>query len=144
MGYLALKMIGFYQQRISSHKGYCCAYRFQTGRLSCSHFAARAIRRCGIFAGLRLMLRRFRKCSDAYLAASDPRSHRTQPRHARYQTGNCDLSLDGCDLSPDNCTMDNCSPDLDDCFTGSCPRPCNLASRRKKPQEMTAPQSPGV
>ena len=141
---LALRMIGLYQRHVSSHKGYCCAYRLQTGRLSCSHFAARAIGRVGVLSGLRLTLRRFRKCSDAYAAAIGPVSRRNHPRRLRYQTGNCDMSFDGCDLSPDNCSMDNCAPDMDDCSTASCPRPCGGPNRRKTPQKIDLPQDPGV
>jgi len=139
--YLALKMIGLYQQHISAHKGYCCAYRFQTGRLSCSHFAARAIRRRGILTGLKLTLRRFRKCSDAHVAASDCVNRRIYPRHARYQTGNCDLSFDGCDLSPDNCTLDNCSPDMDDCGSSSCPSACDWRNSKRKTRSTDTPVS---
>lgn len=59
----ALAAIGAYQRYVSPYKGFCCAHRARTGHASCSEFARRAIERCGLLAGLRLLRRRLLACS---------------------------------------------------------------------------------
>lgn len=64
----ALVAIGAYQRYVSPYKGFCCAHRARTGHASCSQFARRAIERCGLLAGLRLLRRRFGACAQSHQA----------------------------------------------------------------------------
>jgi putative component of membrane protein insertase Oxa1/YidC/SpoIIIJ protein YidD len=59
----AIALIGFYQRHLSPRTGWCCAYRIQTGKASCSRFARRAIGLVGLCRGLALLARRFAGCS---------------------------------------------------------------------------------
>jgi putative component of membrane protein insertase Oxa1/YidC/SpoIIIJ protein YidD len=99
---LALALIRIYQRLLSPRKGFACAYRCLTGRHSCSHFAARAIKRSGILSGLRLIRRRFQACSLAHGQLSIR-------RHAQSGFCECD-SLDVSDCVPDDCDFSGCSP----------------------------------
>ncbi|MES2612170.1 MAG: membrane protein insertion efficiency factor YidD [Pseudomonadota bacterium] len=64
----ALAAIGAYQRYVSPYKGFSCAHRVRTGHASCSQFARRAIERCGLLAGLRLLRRRFVACAASHRA----------------------------------------------------------------------------
>lgn len=77
----ALAAIGAYQRYVSPYKGFCCAHRARTGHASCSEFARRAIERCGLLAGLRLLRRRFLACAASYraLMADGPKAPDTEP-----------------------------------------------------------------
>ena len=66
--FAAVAAIGAYQRYISPHKGFCCAHRACTGHASCSQFARRAIERCGLLAGLRLLRRRLQACAASHRA----------------------------------------------------------------------------
>jgi putative component of membrane protein insertase Oxa1/YidC/SpoIIIJ protein YidD len=46
---LAINSITAYQQYISPHKGYCCAYRILSGEPSCSAYAIQQIQTHGVF-----------------------------------------------------------------------------------------------
>ncbi|MES2282948.1 MAG: membrane protein insertion efficiency factor YidD [Pseudomonadota bacterium] len=59
----SLFFIDVYQRYISPHKGFCCAHRMHTGRISCSEFGRRAISRSGFLDGLLLLSRRFNACA---------------------------------------------------------------------------------
>jgi putative component of membrane protein insertase Oxa1/YidC/SpoIIIJ protein YidD len=67
----ALAAIGTYQRYVSPYKGFCCAYRSRTGRVSCSEFARRAISKHGLARGLLLLRGRFRACALAAAALAD-------------------------------------------------------------------------
>jgi uncharacterized protein len=97
MRILALRAIHAYQRYVSPHKGFCCAYRSITGRLSCSNFSARAIEKTGIIAGICLTFRRMRRCSSVY-AEFHSSVHRTTRlgEHLNHQSGHCDLPIEGC------------------------------------------------
>ena len=130
---LALQAIVAYQRYLSPHKGFCCAYRSLTGRLSCSSYAAKAIGRSGVLAGVRLTLRRLRRCSAAYAQApaKAPRQYRAGPLHG--QTGHCDFPLGDCH-----------SADFDgfgDCVANCAPCDCGNPWRRKKDDGHAAARS---
>jgi uncharacterized protein len=97
MRIVALRAIDAYQRYISPHKGFRCAYRSITGRLSCSNFSARAIKKTGIIAGIRLTFRRMRRCSSVY-AEFHSSVRRTTPlvEHLNHQSGHCDPFIEGC------------------------------------------------
>jgi putative component of membrane protein insertase Oxa1/YidC/SpoIIIJ protein YidD len=67
----AIALIGGYQRYVSPHKGFCCAYRAQTGRPSWSEFARRAIRRLGLIEGLLLLRLRFAACTTSAAVLSE-------------------------------------------------------------------------
>ena len=67
----AIALIGTYQQYVSPHKGFCCAYRAHTGRSSCSEFARRAIRRLSLIKGLLLLRLRFVACTVSAAVLSE-------------------------------------------------------------------------
>jgi len=100
---LALLAIRIYQQYISPHKGFSCAYREHTGRASCSAVGYRAVRRYGFLAGVKLIRSRTHLCGVAH------RRHRGQlPIPALHpQRGACDI---GCDLP--SCDLP-CDPSCD-------------------------------
>ncbi|MDR1995283.1 membrane protein insertion efficiency factor YidD [Azonexus sp.] len=64
---LALEGISIYQRFISPRKGFVCAHRVLHGGISCSAFAAEAIRDHGVIAGIRNLRERFEMCRQAYL-----------------------------------------------------------------------------
>lgn len=71
--WIAISAIALYQQYLSPHKGWCCAYRVLTGKDSCSQYARHAIESVGFVAGLALIWTRLRTCGQAHLALSEQR-----------------------------------------------------------------------
>ncbi len=65
---IALGLIGFYQRRLSPHKGYRCAHRVYHGADSCSEYGRHAIQTRGLFTGLILLAGRIQECRSAYAA----------------------------------------------------------------------------
>jgi putative component of membrane protein insertase Oxa1/YidC/SpoIIIJ protein YidD len=61
----SLALIALYQRHVSPRKGYVCALRATSGGRSCSRYAARAIARAGVWAGVILLRRRLRACAVA-------------------------------------------------------------------------------
>jgi uncharacterized protein len=121
---LALAAIRFYQRHLSAHKGFCCAYRFHTGRASCSMLGYRAIRRHGLWVGLVLLRARLGKCGVAHR-----RYHRQHSAALHGQAGFCDLS---CDLPCDFDVSTACD------VLGDLPCDCGPdwgSTTRKKQQE---------
>lgn len=95
---LVLMAITAYQRYLSPYKGFCCAYRAHTGRAGCSGLGYRAVRRYGVWSGLRVLRRRMYLCGVAYRRYAPP-----SQRPHRAQRGDCDF---GCDLPCDfNCDL---------------------------------------
>ena len=88
MKVVALTVISLYQRYVSPYKGFCCAYRAQTGHASCSSLGYRAIRRFGVWRGVSVLRNRLGKCGVAY------RSRFNRPVYVNRQSGHCDLSCD--------------------------------------------------
>jgi putative component of membrane protein insertase Oxa1/YidC/SpoIIIJ protein YidD len=86
--------IRLYQRHISPHKGFSCAYRVHTGRSSCSVLGARAVRRFGVFPGLKLLRERLHLCGVSHRRYAPP-----SMRPPSSQRGDCDV---GCDLPCDS------------------------------------------
>ncbi|MEM9585016.1 MAG: membrane protein insertion efficiency factor YidD [Pseudomonadota bacterium] len=63
---MALAAIWGYQQYISPHKGFRCAYSVQHGGTGCSGYAKFAIREHGIWRALPIIRQRLRDCKEAY------------------------------------------------------------------------------
>jgi putative component of membrane protein insertase Oxa1/YidC/SpoIIIJ protein YidD len=87
----SLGLIGLYQRHVSPHKGYGCALRACSGGRSCSSYAARAIARGGVRAGVILLRRRLRACARAAAhvveKAPDPRAE--EPAFEERAFGAC-------------------------------------------------------
>lgn len=66
----AIFAIGFYQKRISPHKGFVCAHRAYHGGLSCSECAKQTIATHGLWCALPLIKARFVECRGAYTLLS--------------------------------------------------------------------------
>jgi putative component of membrane protein insertase Oxa1/YidC/SpoIIIJ protein YidD len=109
---LALTAIRLYQRYISPHKGFCCAYRFHTGKASCSALGFRAIQRHGVLEGLDILRKRLQRCSIAYHRYGQ---HQAPLRHWKKQSGFCNIDCGAC---PDFGSCDNiacdCLPSLCD------------------------------
>lgn len=99
---LAIAAIGGYQRFVSPHKGFCCAYRANTGHDSCSDFAIRALRRVGLLDGLRLTKRRLACCRQSFIAMQlAPRRKETEAERScltSHQTEAlcCGVEMIGC------------------------------------------------
>lgn len=101
-----LKAITAYQQHLSPHKGFRCAFHAHTGRGSCSGYGHRVIARFGAMRGLRLLRRRLADCrvvaSQNRKLSRLPNSPQRTTRDWRREGGFCD-GCDDCDLS--SCSM---------------------------------------
>jgi len=65
---LALLLISGYQQFISPHKGWHCAYAALHGNASCSAYGKEVIARHGVIVGATLLWERFDQCHQAAVA----------------------------------------------------------------------------
>ena len=63
---LIIQLIQFYQQHISLHKGYRCAYSALHGHSSCSSWAIRILKKQKLSFFFPLMKRRFQACNQAH------------------------------------------------------------------------------
>ena len=64
---LALWFISVYQLKLSSKKGFKCAYGQITGRWTCSSFGKKAISKYGFLKGLLLIRRQMQNCERLYI-----------------------------------------------------------------------------
>jgi putative component of membrane protein insertase Oxa1/YidC/SpoIIIJ protein YidD len=63
---VVISIIEFYQNRISPHKGFCCAYRIYHKGESCSQRAINIISTAGFFRSIPLIQAQFKSCAEAY------------------------------------------------------------------------------
>lgn len=88
MRYAIASGIGFYQRKISPHKGYCCAHNHLHHRGSCSAFGKRVVLRYGVLRMLPLLWRRLRACHQAALALTEtPATPALPEEQTTSQTG---------------------------------------------------------
>ena len=116
LGYFAAAAIAGYQKYLSPFKGFHCAYRCHTGRVSCSEYARRVSLRLGILALWSALPRQFARCRQAYqalLAApadAPPHRRKRQKEKRRSDCDPCDaMPRDSCDVPCDAGPCD-CSP----------------------------------
>lgn len=107
-----LASIRLYQRHLSPRKGYCCAYRYHTGRAGCSELGYRAIRRLGLWRGLFVLRMRLDRCGMTHRRYT--RSRLALGSQAGFCDCGCDLPCDldagsACDLAG-NLPCD-CGPD---------------------------------
>jgi len=62
---LLLVSISLYQKYIAPHKGFCCAHSALTGEMSCSAFVKQQIKTAGLFASIKTIKHRFKRCKMA-------------------------------------------------------------------------------
>lgn len=70
LGSAAASAIGLYQRYVSPYKGFCCAYRAQTGRRSCSAYGKAIATRLGFVALIQALPRQFDRCRSSWVALS--------------------------------------------------------------------------
>lgn len=87
---LSVVAINGYQQYISPYKGFCCAFRIDTGGLSCSEFAKQNIIEHGFFHSVKPILAQFSTCKDS---AEKLRKDRNQEKK---KSGNCTDNIYAC------------------------------------------------
>jgi uncharacterized protein len=133
--------IHLYQRHISPHKGFSCAYRVHTGRSSCSALGARAIRRFGVFPGIKMLQNRLHRCGVSHRRYAPP-----SMRPPSRQRGDCDVGCDlPCDSGCDGPSGKGLSRwcDLADCADAcSCDWP--QRKNRKKDQDIYIPPKRSV
>lgn len=126
---LAIYFINFYQKFISPYKGFSCAYRVGTGKISCSGYGKIVINRFGLVKGVLLLKRRFIDCSicNKELKRKIEKEKIDNFRFHNLQRG--DIDCTGCDgLSDcsigDSCHLPTCSPcdllAIDKCVGDDC------------------------
>ena len=68
---LLINIIRFYQKRISSKKGYCCAHRAYHRESSCSEYIKNTIIEKGFKRSIHSIYLRFTECKEAYFAIKE-------------------------------------------------------------------------
>ena len=105
MNKIIIKLIQFYQRRISPYKGYGCSLRVQGfSKTGCSGYALKLFKRESFFKAMLLLRRRLDKCALSSLP-------RNTSYRMRSQAGDCDPGCDpGCACDAPDCNIfDNCS-----------------------------------
>lgn len=110
LGSAAASAIGLYQRYVSPYKGFCCAYRAQTGRRSCSAYGKTIATRLGFVALIQALPRQFDRCRASFgVLAAMSRGRRKSKR-----------DFD----PPDVCDAIDLASSVD---CGSCGVPCDCA-----------------
>jgi putative component of membrane protein insertase Oxa1/YidC/SpoIIIJ protein YidD len=104
-----------YQQQISPHKGYRCAYSVTHGGPGCSGAVLSILEEDGLLRGWRLIKQRFHDCEGAAKDRRDRRKRDGKPGKSRCGVTN---------------TLDTCM-DVGDCFDGPCDGPCDISTSLK-------------
>ncbi len=127
MSNFILAAIRAYQRYVSPYKGFSCAYRFHTGRESCSALGYRAIQIHGVLAGFVILRERLYLCGVTHRRFTLPRAR----PHVK-QRGDCDIGCDGFDL-PSGKGIGKACDFLSCCDIGGCDWP--ERKRKNKDQE---------
>lgn len=128
---LVAAVITGYQRHLSPRKGFCCAYRYHTGGMSCSEYARRMVLRRGVLSLWTALPRQFARCKKAHQsgvetlapmrkrrpvrprdADEEKKKRENRPWWERWDCSPCDVVylLDGCG-SAGNCHSPcDCSP----------------------------------
>ncbi|MFI3137822.1 MAG: membrane protein insertion efficiency factor YidD [Methylococcaceae bacterium] len=112
---IAISSITVYQRFISPYKGFCCAYHYHSGRLSCSEFARHIVKRRGVFALWAAMPRQFSRCKAAYAQILPTLNTDNQPSRRSQQRRNNRSSNDYSDCIPSPCDVVDASFDALPC-----------------------------
>jgi putative component of membrane protein insertase Oxa1/YidC/SpoIIIJ protein YidD len=102
-----------YQQRISPHKGYRCAYSVTHGGPGCSGAVLSILEEKGLFSGWALIQQRFHNCDNAAKERREEKERRKRDRKSDNSACNPLNALDACG-------------DVGDCIpSGKCDGPCD-------------------
>jgi len=102
---LSILIINFYQQYISPHKGYCCAYRVDTGEYSCSQYAKVSIEEHGLFAAVPYIREQFDRCNFSAERLKDKHKKKSKDDGKIY-----DECIPSCDAFSTCHDIGNCHP----------------------------------
>lgn len=95
MKFLLLCIIGLYQNWISPYKRFSCAHRIYFGGSPCSVYGKKAVFKHGSVTGSKLVLRRFKACSNAMQRLEEESPQDENPERKRDDDfGKC-LVLEG-------------------------------------------------
>ena len=83
--------IDFYQKKMSPHKGYCCAYRYYTGKNSCSEFTKKSILKFGLLKSIPYFFEHLKKCKKVYELNRNNTNDKTP-----IETSKKNKKVDGC------------------------------------------------
>ena len=105
--------IGVYQQKISPHKGFRCAYSVEHGGPGCSGAILSILEQNGLFRSWGLIKERFHSCDSAAMERADRKKREGKP--SKKPSGPCGFSR----------SADACG-DVGDCVpSGKCDGPCD-------------------
>lgn len=65
VSFISIQLINFYQKFISPYKGFCCAYRVDTGGASCSQYTKMVIKQHGLYKAFPLIKAQFKACESS-------------------------------------------------------------------------------
>jgi len=102
---LSIIIINLYQKYISPHKGYCCAYRVDTGEDSCSQYAKVTIEEHGLFSAFPHIREQFDRCRFS--------AERLKAKHKKKSKDDgkiYDECIPGCDAFSTCHDIGNCHP----------------------------------
>lgn len=108
--------IGVYQQKISPHKGFRCAYSVEHGGPGCSGAVLSILEDKGLFSGWGLIKQRFHSCDSAAKEREERKKREKRDgKPGKSPSGPCSLPR----------TVDTCG-DVGDCIpSGKCDGPCD-------------------
>ncbi len=82
--------IEFYQKHISPYKGYSCAYRYYTGKDSCSEFTKKSILKFGFLKSIPYFVEYLKKCKRVY------NINEGSTQEEKIERNKKDKEVDGC------------------------------------------------
>jgi len=95
---LALKSIGYYQEKISPRKGYSCAYSAYYNDSSCSSYCKQEIQNSGLCLGIYKTIGRLKKCKQAGGKIKEKRKELKNKAAGTFQESKKECqNMDGCE-----------------------------------------------
>jgi putative component of membrane protein insertase Oxa1/YidC/SpoIIIJ protein YidD len=118
---IVLKGVRAYQQYLSPHKGFCCAYRKLHETESCSEFFRLTVQKEGLIAAIPQFQERLTDCKQAYLilkaqAAESQEDGLKQGEKDKFRDKNC-LQSDWANNCANDWTCLDCGSSAVDCGT---------------------------
>lgn len=124
LGSAAASAIGLYQRYVSPYKGFCCAYRAQTGRRSCSAYGKAIATRLGFVALIQALPKQFGRCRSSFVALAGAGMARQANANAKSQAKK-DQRNDKRECDPfDACDVVDLASNVD---LGGCDLPCDCS-----------------
>jgi len=95
---LIINGIELYQNYISPHKGYCCAYKHYTNKNSCSEFTKKCFMKYNTLKAFNFFIAHLQKCKRIYLANKQDTIN-TSNKKEKDKTSYCEE----CSIMPASC-----------------------------------------